>query len=171
MRRLAVFVLDRWPWFAFLASAAMLGAAHGFERFGDLYPCTLCYRQREAHWAALGIAAAAIALSFVWKGRPRWLSGAALAVAYAYGTWLGFFHMGVEYHWWPGPTTCVTGPSRGVTLDDMNALLQGGRLRPPACDVAQWWFLGLSMAAWNGIICAALMIASAVAGYRRSPNL
>ena len=42
-------VLKRWPFFALLASAAMLAVAHGFETFGHLAPCHLCLKQREGH--------------------------------------------------------------------------------------------------------------------------
>lgn len=167
MRAALDFVLLRWPWFALLAAAAMLGAAHAFETFGHLAPCTLCYKQREAHWAALAIAAAAIALSMTpLRSRLPWLSGVALALAFGYGAYLGFFHMGVEYHWWPGPTTCASRPPGHVVID-MTGLLRGEPMTAPACDTPQWWFLGLTMATWNGIICTGLTLLSLAAAYRR----
>jgi disulfide bond formation protein DsbB len=166
MRSAVQFVLARWPWFALAAAASMLAAAHAFETFAHLAPCTLCYKQREAHWAAAGIAAAAIALSLTpWRTRLPWLPGLALAAAFGYGAYLGFFHMGVEFHWWPGPTTCASGaPGRHI---DMTAFLQGRPLAAPACDQPQWWFLGLTMAAWNGIISTGLTLASLAAAWSK----
>ena len=34
----------------------MLAIAHAFETFGGYAPCTLCLRQREVYWVALGLA-------------------------------------------------------------------------------------------------------------------
>jgi len=48
-----------WTAFALAAALAMLGAAHAFERFGGLPPCSLCLKQREVYWAAVAIAGAA----------------------------------------------------------------------------------------------------------------
>jgi disulfide bond formation protein DsbB len=164
-------LLRRWPWIAFLASAALLAAAHAFERFGGLPPCTLCLRQREVHWAVLAIAAAAIALSFTPLRRRAWLwSCLVLAAAFAWSAYQGGFHTGVEWHWWRGPEACSGGGGSHVTADDLNALLNGGRVQPPACDRALWHFLGLSMAAWNGLISLGLTLASILAAFRGRPT-
>jgi disulfide bond formation protein DsbB len=163
-------LVRRWPWFALLASAALLAAAHAFETFGHYPPCTLCLRQREVHWAVLAIAAAAIVLSFTPLRRRAWLwSCLALAAAFAWSTYSGAFHAGVEFHWWPGPAACAGGGGSHVTAADLNALLNGGRVHPPACDQALWHFLGLSMAAWNGLISLGLMAASLLAAVRGRP--
>ena len=160
--------LNRWPWFALIASALLLAAAHAFETFGHLAPCTLCLRQREAHWAVLTIAAVGIGISFTPLANLcyRWIC-LALAVAFAYSTYMGAFHTGVEFHWWPGPTTCAsTTATNTVTAEAMARMLGGGRIRAPACDVAVWYFAGLSMAAWNGLISVGLMAASILSAWR-----
>jgi disulfide bond formation protein DsbB len=171
MDRLAP-LLRHWPWVALAASAALLAGAHAFETFGHLPPCTLCLRQREAHWAVLTIAAAGIGLSFTpLAGRVRLLVGLGLVAAFAYSTYMGAFHTGVEWHWWPGPTTCATGGvGGGVSPADMQAILSGTRIQPPACDVALWHFLGLSMAAWNALISLGLLVLSGLYVWRsRTP--
>ena len=53
----------------------------------------------------------------------------------AYGLYLGVYHSGVEWGWWPGPTDCgmVAAPpdtgGKGV-LDAINTVV------PPSCDKA-----------------------------------
>lgn len=157
-------VLRRWPIAAALASAAMLATAHAFERIGGFAPCTLCYRQREVYWAALALAVVGAAAVRFWRpGLSRWVC-ALLAVVFLYGAGLAAYHAGVEWKWWPGPTTCTGGG--GVTAADMADLLAGKRIRGPSCDQAAWVFLGLSMAGWNALASLGLSVASLAAALR-----
>ena len=45
-------------------------------------------------------------------------------------------------------------------------MLDGARIRPPACDEAAWVFGGLSMAGWNVLASLALAGLSVVAALR-----
>lgn len=165
------FVLRRWPLFAALASAAMLAAAHGWQRLGYA-PCHLCLKQREVYWVALAVAAVGIALQVSRPMIGRWphkVAIAALGLIFLFGAGLAAFHAGVEWRWWPGPQSC-TGTGGAVTLDDLNQALTGG-VRAPMCDVAPWYFLGLSMAGWNAVISLGLSVLSALALRRREPAL
>ena len=139
-------VLQRWRLSALVASLAMLAIAHAFETFGGLAPCTLCLRAREVYWLA-----------------------AALALVFAAGVALAVYHAGVEWKFWPGPTAC-SGGGAIVDASQMTDLLQGARIKPPACDEAAWVFLGLSMAGWNALASLALTVLSglAVAHERRT---
>ena len=140
-----------------LGSAALLLGAFGFQHIGGLLPCKLCLWQRWPHAAAILIGAAIL------LGAPRalaWLG--ALATAATAG--IGIYHAGVEWRWWPGPTSCSGG---GTDLGGMSGsdLLS---LDTPAgiimCDEIVWQFLGLSMAGWNAIfalVLTALWIAAA----------
>ncbi|HYD43997.1 MAG TPA: disulfide bond formation protein B [Phenylobacterium sp.] len=155
-------ILARWPLFAALASAAMLAAAHAFERFGGLPPCTLCLRQREVYWVALAVGLVGFALSR-WPATRRWVA-AALAAVFLVGVGVAVYHAGAEWKFWPGPAACAsTGGS--VSADDLMAALGGG-VKPPACDEALWVFLGLSMAGWNALISLALAALSLAAARR-----
>jgi disulfide bond formation protein DsbB len=152
-----------WALLAALVSAAMLAAAHAFETFGGYAPCLLCLRQREVYWAALtigllGFAAAVIRPTF---GR---VASVLLLGLFAAGTIIAAFHAGVEWKWWPGPTTC-TGATGDIAADALADLLSGAKMRPPSCDVAAWRMFGLSMAGYNAIASAVFTAASAIAAY------
>jgi disulfide bond formation protein DsbB len=152
-----------WPLLAALVSAAMLATAHGFETFGGYAPCLLCLRQREVYWAAiavglLGFAAAAVRPTF---GR---VASILLLGLFAAGTLVAGFHAGVEWKWWPGPTSCA-GPTGAIAADALADLLAGAKMRPPACDVAAWRMFGLSMAGYNALASAVLTVVSACAAY------
>ena len=159
-----LFILKRWPIFAFLASAAMLAIAHAFQTFGHLAPCHLCLKQRDAYWIALGVAAVAAALPR-WSARWPWrrIGAAALAAVYACGAGLAAYHAGAEWKWWPAPEGCTSaGP---VSASALKALMSGAAAATPPCDKAAWVFLGLSMAGWNfvaSLVLVALSLASAL---------
>jgi disulfide bond formation protein DsbB len=79
---------------------------------------------------------------------------------------LAAFHAGVEWKWWPGPAACAGGATAGAS--DIVAMLKGGKVKTPSCDVAAWVFLCLSMAGWNALISLGLAAASAFAGLRKT---
>ncbi|WP_425993708.1 disulfide bond formation protein B [Caulobacter sp. DWR1-3-2b1] len=159
--------LDWWPVVAFVASAAMLATAHAFETFGKLYPCTLCLKQREVFWVAGTVALIAIAARYSpWAARLRRPFDLLLGAIFLYGAGLAAFHAGVEWKWWPGPTTCSGGASAAAS--DLVAMLKGDKIKPPACDKAAWIFLGISMAGWNALISLGLAVASLMAGLRKA---
>ena len=172
MRPTALLAPARWPWAAGLASAALLAGAHAFQAAGYA-PCDLCLRQREVHWAALTVVAAWALLGRV---RPAWrLSTLAcwlLAAVFMFSAALAAFHAGVEWKWWPGPTSCGAGGASGpLDVSDLSAVLSGvKRVRPPACDEAAWRLAGISMAGWNAALSLGLAALSAVAARRGSEN-
>jgi disulfide bond formation protein DsbB len=75
----------------------------------------------------------------------------------AYGLYLGVYHSGVEWGWWPGPTDCtnIAGPVDTGGNGILDALDQ---FVPPSCDKAALRILGLSMAGWNAV--ASLVLAA-----------
>lgn len=162
-------LLTRW-WTAFVLviAMAMLGAAHAFERFAGLAPCNLCMKQREVFWAAIAVAATATAwaiISRASRGTPR-IASFLLFLIFLTGAITAGFHMGGEMTWWPLPATCMGGGM--ADLDALRALAAGtGPQTPlPSCGTVSWRFVGLSMAAWNMLISAALAIFSLLAAKR-----
>ena len=154
-----------WPLVALIVSAAMLATAHVFETLGYA-PCTLCLRQREVYWAAIIIALLALALARGRGARMAWVFNALLALVFLYGAGLAFYHSGVEWKWWPGPQACAS-TGAGATTAGLDALLEGEKFKPPACDEPNWWFLGLTMANWNTLVQLGLVGLGVLATIRR----
>ncbi len=156
---------------AFAVSGALLALAHLSERLLGLVPCVLCLDQREAHWAALGVAAAGLIAARLFKSRLGAAAAVgAAALVYAVSAGLSFYHTGVEYEFWPGPALCAGGgPAGPISIEDIGAALDGP-VDAPACDDVQWSFLGVSMAGYNLLISAALFaltLGAALAETRR----
>jgi disulfide bond formation protein DsbB len=161
-------ILDHWTLVAACASAALLAIAHGFQKFGGLLPCHLCLYQRDVYWAAICVAVAGFALGYMrlrWAGR---LANVLLALIFLAGAGIAAFHAGVEWKWWPGPSSCTGGGA--VNVGDLAGFLAGDKVRPPRCDVAAWVFLGLSMAGWNVLISLGLTAMSVMAARREAPH-
>ena len=163
-------VLDRWRFFALLASAAMLAIAHAFQTFGGLAPCELCLKQRTVYWVAGGIAAVAM-VAVRTPGGPRFREASCwlLAVVFLVGAGVASYHAGAEWKFWPGPQECSGGGS--VSIAALKDLLNGAGMKMPACDRPAWVFAGLSMAGWNAVasvILVALSIAAAIRERRKA---
>jgi disulfide bond formation protein DsbB len=135
-----------------------VGTALGFQHIGGYIPCKLCLEQRIPYYIGIPLMAVALASSAMrW---PAWLTRALLlagGLLMSYGLYLGVYHSGVEWGWWPGPTDCgavassVDTGGEGV-LDALNQVV------PPSCDEAAGRFLGLSFAGWN--VVASLVLAA-----------
>lgn len=161
-------LLARWRLAALVVSAAMLAIAHGFQTFGGYQPCTLCLRQREVYWVAGGLALGFMILVRLPGGaRFRQLSCWLLGLVFLVGCGIAVYHAGAEWKFWPGPSTCSSaGGAGGVSASAMQDLLNGAKIRPPACDQAAWVFAGLSMAGWNALASLGLAGLSAAAALR-----
>lgn len=130
---------------ATLGSAALLLGAFGFQHIGGLLPCKMCLWQRWPHAAAILIGV------FLLLGGPRllaWLGALATATTGA----IGAYHAGVEWGWWPGPTSCSGGGADLGALDGGALLSLDTPTGVIMCDEIVWQLLGLSMAGWNAII-------------------
>ncbi len=140
----------RWPVLAILASLAMLGAAHFFERAMLLAPCPLCLKQREVYWAVVAMAITGLAL-WRWQPTRRFLMAFNLLIGLAFlvGAVVAFYHMGVEYGWFSAPSGCAAGASRETIISGTIDIDQPVAIA--SCTDTLWSFLGLSMAAWNGM--------------------
>ena len=139
--------LQRLGLLAALGSAFLLAAAFGFQHLGGLAPCPLCIWQRWPHAIALALGLALLAA-------PSRAIAAIGALTMLAGAGVALYHAGVEQSWWPGPTTCTAPDMAGLTAGQLlERILETPVVR---CDEIAWSFLGLSMAAWNGIACLGL---------------
>nr|WP_321252824.1 disulfide bond formation protein B [uncultured Ruegeria sp.] len=131
-------------------SVALLLGAWGFQYLGGLAPCKMCIWQRYPHAAAALIGAVAIAVPRV-SVLP--LLGA-LAAATTAG--IGVYHAGVEQKWWEGPSSCTSSDIGGLsTTELMDQIMNAPLVR---CDDIPWEMLGLSMAGWNAVLSAGLVL-------------
>ena len=121
-----------------LGPAALLLGALWFQHARGLQPCDICMWQRYGHVAVLVAGTAALAL------RSRALTAVA-AVSLLVVAGLALYHVGVEGAWWRGPGHCA-----GVSLNPLASM------NFTRCDQVAWSLLGISMAGWNGLTCAAL---------------
>jgi disulfide bond formation protein DsbB len=147
------------PALVLLASAAVLGAALASQYWGGLAPCELCLIQRWP-W---GIA---IVISFVATmvgSRPalRWVA-LLLAVVFAAGCGLAFYHVGVERHWFAGPSACSGAATAADTLEALKAQIL--HQQPVRCDEVAWSFWGISLAGWN-FIASVIMLGCCIAAF------
>lgn len=149
-----------------LGMMVTVGTALGFQHIGGYIPCKLCLEQRLPYYIGVPVLLLALVSSIVKLPaivtRGLLLAGALLMT---WGLYLGVFHSGVEWGWWPGPTDCgvVTAPETGGSLLDQ---LDG--VVPPSCDQAAGRFLGLSFAGWNVVASLALAAITYVAAFRKA---
>ena len=146
--------LRRFPVFVLVASTAVLGGAFLSQYWGELAPCELCLLQRWP-WAA----AIAISLTAIVAGRQVALPWVALLLAavFAIGSALAFYHVGVEKHWFAGPTACTGAATAADTVETLKKRILGQM--PVRCDEPAWMLWGISLAGWN--LLASLLMGSA----------
>ena len=149
-----------------LGMAVTVGTALGFQHIGGYIPCKLCLEQRIPYYIGIPVMALALVSSLL-KLPPLITRGLLLAGALlmTWSLYLGGFHAGVEWGFWPGPTDCgvVAAPeSGGSLLDQLDAVI------PPSCDQAAGRFLGLSFAGWNVVASLFLAAVAYAAAFRKA---
>jgi disulfide bond formation protein DsbB len=153
-----------------VAAAATVGGALFIEHGLGVKPCDLCLTQRIPYYAGVPLALAVVWLGGVPARRRLVVAGLVLlGLLFAVGAGLGFYHAGVEWGWWPGPSGCTGAIAKPAGMGDF--LRQLETVRVVRCDEVTFRILGFSLAAWNAVISAALAafaIACAVAAGRRA---
>jgi disulfide bond formation protein DsbB len=137
-----------------IASVLVLGAALLSQYWGGLSPCELCLLERWPWWAAIAVSAAG------WLAGERLalpVPAILLAIVFLVGAGIAFYHVGVEQHWFAGPTACTASGTAATSVDALRAQLIGKQ--PVLCDQVQWSLFGISLAGWN------LLASIAMAGF------
>src|SRR6201995_5344293 len=141
-------------------AAATIAGAWFFQLVLDIVPCPMCLEQR---WAYYGIIPLAILIAIGAKsGAPRGvlLFGLALIALAALGNaGYGAYHAGVEWKFWPGPSSCTGNPT--LNLGGGSLLDQLDKVKVVPCDVVQWRFLGISLAGYNALISLLMAVLAA----------
>lgn len=151
-----------------VGSIAVIGGALLFQYVGKLEPCELCLLGRWPYYigipllvvAAIGGNRRAVAVSVF----------AIVGLVFLAGAGLSFYHVGVEQHWFPGPTECTATATEATSIEALKAQLMAQE--PVRCDVVQWSLFGISLAGWNFIASLGLAALSAASLRRawRSPS-
>ena len=142
------------------AALVILAAVWILEGLGYA-PCELCLTERYAFYANAPLAL--IAAVFASRGAhalARVLL-ALIALVFLVNVGLAFYHVGVEEHWWPGPTACTGALNAPVDVKDLMQALNSSRV--VRCDEVQLRILGLSLAGWDVVASAALALYAALA--------
>ncbi|WP_336810853.1 disulfide bond formation protein B [Bosea sp. MMO-172] len=137
-----------------VVSLALIAGAWFFELVLHLRPCKLCLEQRAPHYAAIGLALVGLVLAR--SPRLQWFVLLGLAGLMAWSTGLGVYHAGVEWGWFMGPNDCGGAAPAAAGLQDFMEQLQTTRI--VSCGEAAWRFLGLSLAGWNALASAGLLL-------------
>lgn len=122
------------------------------QLWGGLVPCELCLGQRLPYYWGLPLLALVLLL---WNRLPLavWYAGMLAAAAiFAWSIYLGVYHAGVEWKFWPGPTACT-----GDGALDLSQLSNLNAVKVVPCDVVQFRFLGLSLAGYNVLVSLAIV--------------
>ena len=133
---------------AFLIGFFTILGAWGFELIGGYQPCELCQIQRLPYY--IGLPILLITIGF-WHKIPailRIILTLIVALIFAWGAYLGAFHAGFEWGFWPGPSSC-TSSADNLSFEGLSNL---NETKVVPCDKPQFRFLGLSFAGYNAII-------------------
>ncbi|HWK43551.1 MAG TPA: disulfide bond formation protein B [Stellaceae bacterium] len=150
-----------------LSSMALIAGALAFQYIGGLSPCELCLAERWPYYVAIFVSAVVVALR-----RPaiERVARGFFALLFLASAGLAFYHVGVEQHWFAGPTACTASGAGATTLEALKAQLMAQPV--VRCDVPQWTLVGVSLAGWNlvaSLVLAALALLLAP-GRRRFPQ-
>ena len=142
------------------AAVLILATVWIFQAFGYA-PCELCLTQRYAFYLAAPLALLTALLASRSAFGPARAGFALLALVFAASAVLAAYHVGVEYHWWPGPTACTGGLSGSLDVNDLVNTLNS--VKVVRCDEVQLRIAGLSLAGWNVVASAVLAVYAALA--------
>jgi disulfide bond formation protein DsbB len=150
--------------FVLATSAVILGGALASQYWGGLTPCELCLIERWP-WAV------AVVISFVATmvgSRPAlpWVA-LLLAIVFTISAGLAFYHVGVERHWFAGPSACTASGAAADTLEALKAQIL--HQQPVRCDEPAWLLWGISLAGWN-LIASVVMLGCSIVAFTQSRN-
>ncbi len=140
----------------FVTMLATIAGAWAYQ-YAGYDPCELCLKQRWAYYAIVPFTLLMAVWNPPWAKQAMWASLLVLLASTALGT----YHAGIEWHWWPGPSTCTGGDFSGGLPDLTKAVVK--------CDEPALKIFGMSLAAWNAQI-SATMAYVAYLGMRPLPQ-
>lgn len=148
----------------FAAASALILAAALLAQYGfGLHPCHLCLLQRYPY---AGVILAGLAGAFLLSAHEKRRHALlACALLFALGAGIAAYHTGVEYGVIPGPSSCTNDSTGEMSLEEMRKQIMNAPL--VSCDQPMARVLGVSLAGWNALLYAFLMILGSYA-YKRT---
>ncbi len=146
---------------AFVLGLATILGAWGSQLLGGLVPCELCLEQRLAYYWGLPVLALVLIL---WNRLPNLARLIGLLIGagvFVWSTWMATYHAGVEMKLWAGPTAC-TGTGGEISFSDLSNI-NATRVIP--CDAVQFELFGITLAGYNALISAAIVVMLLVAAF------
>ncbi|WP_448950259.1 disulfide bond formation protein B [Labrys neptuniae] len=127
---------------------------HGF----GYAPCPLCLEQRWPYYVGVPIA---LILGFIGDKLPGKLVAVlllVLVVLFAYGCGLGIYQAGAEWEYWLGPSNCAAGNIGGNPADVGGLADAIANSTVVSCTNPSLRILGLSLAGWNAVVMAVMVL-------------
>lgn len=145
-----------------LVSTGSLGFAFYAQYVQKLLPCVLCLYQRIPFYGVAGLSV--LALLLIRFPAASRLAVYLCGVAFAAGTAIAFYHVGVQELWWEGPAMCGGVQSGAGSIAELKAQL----LAQPIirCDKIDWTLFGITMPTVNLFFSAALALFCLIAPSR-----
>jgi disulfide bond formation protein DsbB len=144
-------------YFLILVAAASLIFAYIAEHGFGILPCDFCIYERCIYAGIIVVGLLSLKTETFSGHRGIFAQLLVLTIGIA----LTFYHVGMEQHWWAGPTSC-TGPAPAATFEDYRAQLM--KLRP-RCDQVSWAIFGISATLWNLMLQAGLAFLTSLGLY------
>ncbi len=146
--------------FVLVMSAIVLGAALFSQYWGGLAPCELCILQRWPWAVAITISIVAL---FVGDRRSLPWVALVLGLVFLVSAGFAFYHLGVEQHWFAGPSACTPSTAAATTLEEMRQRILNAQV--VRCDQPQWSLFGVSLAGLN-LLASLVMAAICAVAFR-----
>jgi disulfide bond formation protein DsbB len=137
----------------FSIALATIVTAHVFESFGYV-PCPLCLQERYAYYFAVPATLVAFFAARIESFTLTRILLLLIALAFLINAVVGVYHVGVEWKWWTGPTSCSGGTAVEWGEGGVASSIEHPQM--VSCSEARWRFLWLSFAGWNAVISALL---------------
>jgi disulfide bond formation protein DsbB len=150
--------------FLIFAAFSALFFAYISQYYFNFQPCNLCLHERKPFF--LIIAICLLILVFFNNKKAKKFAILLSALLLLINASIAIYHVGVEQKIFKLSEGCAsTIPTDVDSIETLKALL--AQAPSARCDEPEFFFIGLSMAAWNVIYCLALFIAT-LFFYRRA---
>lgn len=148
-------------------SCLILLSVYCLEYIYGYAPCELCIKERIPYIAAIPVAIFALIYNKSTKpGVFKWLM-AICALLFLVNIGISVFHLGIEWRWWQGPSSCSIGAGwqKQYGLSLLQQLDQGSHI--VLCNTPALKILNISLAGWNLITSLVLMLIALITSLKR----